>query len=432
MIVRSDQINCYIEGVKIPIFEFTSNYVRDKLGHASIIVPVGGVIVPKMWANAFIQITCILEENGSRKEKLLFQGLCVNLNVAEEHGKIQIQAVSLWDSLNLNTTLDYVSPNRYGLKNMQEGIVIYVGTEATVTPEIQTGYKLSERFFYVDQEEDIKTMDYDDPEALKLQFLADRAPFAERYAFSLFEDLSYENFLLSRSYIDRFNLLSKSKRSSAEEVKFVSENVIGVVSADFERINLAKKYMYSGKSGSGNTAGTQDSPSINGSDIKSSGLNALYVIAHSWNPSITQKFYKVKQLSDIFRLGGGNISQAINAVEKSSNKTNGDCIILLGLNDVGTANAVQQALKNMQTLIDKIRNKGLTGNIFVCNISAAENYSNISNCKSFNSSLSQLKNCSIIDIYTYIKEQKYTFTSDKFHLTNWTGLGNFLAKMVDK
>jgi len=242
MIVRSDQLNCYIEGIKIPIFEFRSNYGRNKLGYASIIVPTGGTIVPKMWANAFVQVTYVGEVNGTRKEKLLFQGLCVNLNVAEEHGKIQINAISCWDSLNLNTTLDYVSPKKYGLKNIQDGIAIWIGTEATAYPEIQTGYKLSERFFYVDQEEDIKNMAYNDPESYKLQFIADRAPFAERYAYNLFEDLSYGNFLLSRSFIDRFNLLAKSSRSEDEETKYVSENVIGVITLDFEETDLFKQW----------------------------------------------------------------------------------------------------------------------------------------------------------------------------------------------
>lgn len=229
MIVRSDQLCCYIEGVKIPILEFESRYSRNRLSDASITIPISGMIIPKMWANAFVQITYIANIDGTRQEKLLFQGICTNLIINEDRNNIKVDANSVWDSLNLNTTLDYTSPRRYGLQRLEDGVVIYVGTEETISPELKTGYRLSERYYYLDDALKIDEIELDSGEARKLRFIATRTPFAERYAFSLFEDIGYDNFLLSKSYMDRFNLLAKSKRTSEkEEVDFMLNNIIGI------------------------------------------------------------------------------------------------------------------------------------------------------------------------------------------------------------
>lgn len=289
MLIREDQLNCYIEGIKVPILELNSHYGRNQLGSATIIIPASGVIIPKMWANAFIQVTCIIEQEGTRKEKLLFQGLCVSLNVAEEVKKIQINAISAWDALNLNKTLDYVSPNEYGLKKIQDGIVLYLGTESAIFPEIQTGYKLSERYYYVDAEEDMADMGFNDPETFKLQYIANKAPFAERYARTLFENFSYENFLLSKSYMERFNLLSKSHRVNAEnEIEYAFKNVIGNITSNFEMGNLTNQYLRNGSHVSGdNDLNKQD-------DSASSTIDISEIICHTTAGQYTDTIESVR------------------------------------------------------------------------------------------------------------------------------------------
>ena len=228
MNIKTDQLQCYLEGIKVPIKSIKTNSTRNKLVSAEIVIPISNLFVDKMWANAFVQVTYIQEVNGTRREKLLFQGLCKSVTIMETESRTEIVAESIWSSLNSNTTLDYTSPKKYGLKNLKEGLFINVGTEGVVMPEFESepGYQLSTRYYFLDvgdnnEEEVIKNIGFNDPEAFKLEFIAQRMPYADRYAKVLFEDLAYDNFLLSKVNIERFNLLSKSN----ERKKINDENL---------------------------------------------------------------------------------------------------------------------------------------------------------------------------------------------------------------
>lgn len=253
MNIKSEQLCCYLEGIKVPIKSIKTDNTRNKVISAKIVIPLSGVFIDKMWANAFIQTTYIQEVNGTRKEKLLFQGLCKNVTVMETESKTEIIAESVWGSLNSNTTLDYISPKRYGLKNLTEGLFIHVGPEGVVMPEFESvpGYQLSNRYYYLDvgdndEEEYIKQIGFNDPEAFKLEFIAQRMPYADRYAFTLFESLAYDNFLLTRVNVDRFNLLAKSKEridDVDQDLQWLEQTGYGFVSGrDWERTNIYSKY----------------------------------------------------------------------------------------------------------------------------------------------------------------------------------------------
>lgn len=222
MIVKSDKFNCYVEGIRVPLNSFTVLGKRNSVLTLEANVPIASTLVPIMWANAFLQITYLSE----RKEKLLFNGLCSELNIMEDAGLIGITATSVWDCLNFNTTLDYISPKKYGLQNLDEGLRVWVGTESTTTlslGELSTESPLSNRFFYLNRDDvEIETLDINDPETNKLEYVLNKTPFAERFAFTLFEDILYQNYTLTRSYIDRFNLLSKTKsKAKIDEYAFM-------------------------------------------------------------------------------------------------------------------------------------------------------------------------------------------------------------------
>lgn len=213
MDTKGIKINCYLEGIRIPVINYTCKYARNELSSANIVIPISDKIYQTPWANAFIQLT-FLDKNsfGSYTEKLLFQGLCTSLNVLEEKSLIVINAESLFGSFNLNTTLDYVSPRKYGILSLEEDKVIYVGNEEKVaTPPMakeDLSYRLSARYFFVDQ-----NLDEEDPlNHNKLQYIINRTPLAEKFAFSFFEQMDYNNFLLTKSYVDRFNLLAKTEK----------------------------------------------------------------------------------------------------------------------------------------------------------------------------------------------------------------------------
>ena len=249
MITYSDQLNCYVEGVKIPILSCELATKRNAFVTAHINLPLGDIVVPKMWANALIQVTYIANINGTRMEKLLFQGLCDSLLVHEEKSLIEVFGSSVWRSLNSNTTLDYTSPKRYGLQRLEDGILMHVGTENDVIIEgvTQNNYQISRRYFWVDAEKDIEFLDPDSADALKLEFILQRTPYAERYAYSLFEDIAYQNFLLTRTYVDRFNLLSKSGTRTSrerEDVKFLYNMRWKQVLRDPGRQNILKDMSY--------------------------------------------------------------------------------------------------------------------------------------------------------------------------------------------
>lgn len=210
MNVKSDKFNCYIEGIRIPLLNSKIRYERNNYSYAMIRIPLGKIVNPIMFANALIQVTYI----ESTTEKKVFDGMCVELDIAEEVGVLEITAQSLWSSLNLNTTLDYMSPKKYGLQNLEEGNVIYIGNEDKTTislSELSIGAELSSRYFLVDESEvDIFEIDPDDAEARKIFYITNRLPFAERYANTIFDDMAYSNFFLTQAHVDRFNLLNKS------------------------------------------------------------------------------------------------------------------------------------------------------------------------------------------------------------------------------
>lgn len=250
MTIKSDQLQGYIEGVRIPISSIETQNTRNRLTAAKITIPVGSFVIPKMWANAFIQVTYIQDINNTRQEKLFFQGLCKNVVVYEAQNYVEVEADSVWESLNNNTTLDYTSPRRYGLRQLEDGIVMHIGSESgdVVIPELKsnTGYRLSERYYYLETQDVQKELGFNDPEALKLEFIAQKMPFAERYAYSFFEDIGYQNFLLTQCAVDRFNLLAKSKtrqQIDTENLKFIERIGYGFVEGrDFNRQNIEFKY----------------------------------------------------------------------------------------------------------------------------------------------------------------------------------------------
>lgn len=266
MNIKGDQLNCYIEGIKIPIKSIKTETKRNTLISAMIEIPASEPIVPKMWANAFIQVTYILGEHGSRKEKLLFQGLCSKMDIMELKGMILVWATSVFNSLNMNTTLDYTSPKRYTVFNLQgEDAKIFLGTESEIEitpPKTDSSYQLANRYFFLPEESrDLSPELLNYSEKMTLEYIINALPFAERFAFTFFEDISYDNFILSRSYIDRFNLLAKSKRSVEEETKISEATSTLKIDVDFERTGLVYKMRYAKKS---NEKGTDITISIKG------------------------------------------------------------------------------------------------------------------------------------------------------------------------
>lgn len=214
MNVKSDKFNCYIEGIRIPNFKFRIDTQRNAIRTLMIDIPLGTTIEPKMWANAFIQLTYV----QNAKEKSVFDGLCSELNVVEDLAILNINAMSVWDTFNFNSTLDYMSPKKYGLQNLDEGIVIYIGNESETTlstGELSLGNELGSRYFFMNTDSpDIFEIPDSDPESNKLEWVINRAPFAIKFAYSILEDMQYTNFILSKIYIDRFNLLNKSDTST--------------------------------------------------------------------------------------------------------------------------------------------------------------------------------------------------------------------------
>lgn len=219
MIIKSDKINCYIEGIRIPINSITVDTSQNQTNKALLKLALGKTIIPHLWANALIQVTYI----EGITEKLFFQGLVEQLEIIEDQGFVFVWAVSLWQSLNINTTLDYVVPKKYGISNIEDETTIYLGNEEVIKSDNSDvdNYQLSLRYFFLDLEnQDVADIPLDSSEAFKLQFIADRTPFAILFAYSLFELIAYDNFLLSRAYIDKYNLLSKVKGESRRDIEF--------------------------------------------------------------------------------------------------------------------------------------------------------------------------------------------------------------------
>jgi len=260
MNIKSDQLKCYLEGINIPIKSIKTESKRNTLTSAMIEIPVSEPIVPKMWANAFIQVTCIVDQNGTRREKLLFQGLCTKMNVMESKGTLLVWASSVFSSLNLNTTLDYTAPKRYSVFNLQgEESKIFIGNESEVNiiePKTNDSYQLANRYFFLPKEakEQISISQLTFDEKMKLEYIINKTPFAELFAYTFFEDISYQNFILSRSYIERFNLLSKSESRyeiTKKERDFSEKSSIGLIELDFSFTGIYYRYASFTRTGRG-------------------------------------------------------------------------------------------------------------------------------------------------------------------------------------
>lgn len=223
MDVRSVKINCYIEGIRIPVFNIQIALNRNTLKTAHITIPLGSNIKPIMWANAFVQLTY----QEKQKEKLLFDGLCTDLNILEDRGTMDLTLTSKWDVLNFNSTLDYVSPKKYGLQKLDEGLRIWVGSESYTSVAnaefgVGTGSSLSSRYYWL--QEEVEDISPTDSESHKIEYILNRVPSAQRIGFALFDDIVYSNFFLSRVYLDRFNLLAKASSSrTAKDLATINE-----------------------------------------------------------------------------------------------------------------------------------------------------------------------------------------------------------------
>ena len=216
MNIYSDKLNCYIEGIRIPINKFNIEYRQNQLTRATAALPLGEYIIPQSWAMALVQITYITES----KEHLLYDGICYDLDINEQSSELTANLVSKWEVLNLNTPMDYSSPKKYGLQNIDEGVKIYLGNEDAVeiTTQQTEGGLLSNRYYFLNEESaDIFDMDPNSSEAHKLQYIINRIPFAERFARLFFDDIVYENFILSKAHVERFNLLAKTGSTTKRE-----------------------------------------------------------------------------------------------------------------------------------------------------------------------------------------------------------------------
>src|SRR5690606_15604073 len=162
------------------------------------------------------QVTCV----QNQKEKMLYEGLINSVDIADDRSLIRIGVRSLWNIFNLNTTLDYTAPKKYGINDLSGDVTIYIGNESTIETTVESdNYQISKRYFFIANAE-TSEIDLNTSESFKLQYIIDKTPLAERFAFNLFELIQYDNFILSKSYIDRFKLLSKvslnSKRDELE------------------------------------------------------------------------------------------------------------------------------------------------------------------------------------------------------------------------
>jgi len=248
MNVYSDKFNCYLEGIRIPFKGISLNFQQNMFSIADVKIAFGSHIIPKMFANALVQVSYLESDfRGFKTEKYFFEGLASSLRVVETEGYITIRALSKYSSFNNNTTQDYVAPKRYGINKIDEQIKIYIGTEDVIEVENDVeNFNLSERYFFLPLEfqDGSKIVADDSEESAKLQFILDRTPLAERIAFSLFENISYSNFELTQAYANRFNLLAKvgedsvrsvESREASEKTYSESAQILGL---DVERTGL--------------------------------------------------------------------------------------------------------------------------------------------------------------------------------------------------
>jgi hypothetical protein len=252
MNVYTDKFNCYIEGIRIPFLGMELNITKNQLSKNIIKISAGGIIHPKMWANALIQIS-YLEQNyiGEKKEKLFFEGLVEAIEVVETAGYMTIYADSKWSALNINSTLDYVMLKKYGIGKIPSETKIYIGNEEVIEADNNDveRFNMSERYFflpaaYQDNKEDIVD---ESSESFKLQYIVDRTPLAERIAYMFFDQIAYLNFFLTRAHVLRLNLLQKVSEESSryiqsqEIVQRVRQDTQFLLGLDIKRSGLAFK-----------------------------------------------------------------------------------------------------------------------------------------------------------------------------------------------
>lgn len=248
MNIHSDKLNCYIEGIRIPINNIQLLYARNLVSQATVTIPLGEQFQTRSFAAALVQISYVSEA----KEHLLFDGMVTEVIMEESESSMQLQLTSKFSALNNNTTFDYMSPKKYGFQKMDEGIKIYLGNEESASvssSEFGTDSNLSDRYFFNVLDEDLSQIDPKSNEANKLFYIINRFPFAERFAYIYFEAIAYQNFSLSKSYIDRFNLLakvgsnSKRKEISKEVTDQAFIDTVGLeISLDPERTGLEERY----------------------------------------------------------------------------------------------------------------------------------------------------------------------------------------------
>lgn len=244
MNIKSDKINCYIEGIHIPISSIDVDFGRNKYSRAIINIGLGESIVPQAWANALIIISYVFNS----KEHLFFQGLITDLEIIESDSFIKIEAESGWSSFNFNTTLDYVAPKKYGIQNVEDEITIYLGNEEIIKSDnsgVEDNYHLSNRYFFLKEPDERKEFNAGEPESYKIQYIGDRTPFAELFGFTILELMSYNNFLLTKSHVERLNLLNKVSMNSIRAGNFkslledITADTIMGLELDAERTGIA-------------------------------------------------------------------------------------------------------------------------------------------------------------------------------------------------
>lgn len=223
MNIQADKFNCYVEGIRIPLYSAKCVTNRDALSIGEVRLPLARIVDTKAFANALVQITSVV----ASKEKLFYEGFCTEYTAEEEQNVITLVLESKWGVLNFNTTLDYLSPKKYGLQNLEEGLRVWVGTETAIdlNSSLFEAGQLSNRYLFL-VDETIDELDPSSTESNKLHYILSRFPFAERIAYSLFEDIAYQNFYLTRAGIERMNLLAKTKTKRQQLAEAQGEDAL--------------------------------------------------------------------------------------------------------------------------------------------------------------------------------------------------------------
>lgn len=247
MNIISDKLNCYIEGIRIPITNTQITFARNVLVGGQLTIPLAETFSMRNFAAALVQITYV----NARKEHLLYEGLVTEVTLDEGQSSMALQISSRFAPLNNNTTGDYMSPKKYGLQNLEEGVSIYLGNEESISvssSEFGTNSNLSDRYFF-NISEDLPEIDPKSNEANKLYYIINRMPFAERFGYSCFEAMAYQNFALTKAYVDRLNLLDKvSIGSTRQKVSIAASeqafiDTVGLeIALDPLRTGLEEKY----------------------------------------------------------------------------------------------------------------------------------------------------------------------------------------------